>query len=970
MRRGIITFLVAVAALCVNVAFAQEKPILTFGCLSDLHSQMGLINGPVENVRLRGTITNTLSAMKANEKLDLIVLGGDYTSDCTISEENWQRSKDLLVSATRAAFPAGVQTPVIYVDGNHEYEVANFDYLPKPYNAGEYYTTPMKQDIGTLSATDCFYESAPNGSSAPISLLAAYHYVVKGFDFVVLNTGKNYFKSAWDYTYSTESVQWCADKLAEIYAGDPDKTVFFLIHVPFSDSNSISNTNKGMNAGEAATLLKASLAKYPNLIMLYGHDHGKDTAYLRTSTDQRVTHYDTNGKKITENPDVSTSYYIQNYKNQSQYLAYNTASNMGVTTTKTEGTIATSSQVSGTMYISFPAGTDIRYLHCGSGGRFSGNGSLTANSSIYTYKVVDPSAATVVANKVSKIENGGCYVFVALSSAGGYYMLTDEVYGSGADQRMVGIRISATAPGNQITFTVSGSYSPVWKLTDTAAPDPVEVTYSVKNYNTSKYLGFGSWNITTNSSKSVCTFTPSTVTPGAFTIHIDGAEGGNPYLYCGTSGRFSGNESNAVTNSQVELFKVDNPNASTITATRVTAFKGGETYLLVVRRSEGYYMLTNEMYQAGEPGQRMIGQAVTISGGKITYVPGSSSALWTIESDAIPEPVDVTYSVRDYSSSKYLGVDQWNLATKSDKVVCTFTPSTVTAGAFTLHMDGAVGGNSYLYCGTNGRFSGNASSTLANSQVELFKVDNPSAATITGTKVTSFKGGETYLLVMKRTEGYYMLTNEMYQAGTDNQRMIGQPVTISGDKITYVPGSVSALWVVEANEAPQPPAATESFFSSFMGSMRYYSNSIEGDVSVSNSKIVQALMVYVYSDRVELHMKNYGQSGTFGSITINENLTPYVSYRRVTHSEEAKSAVPAFENKTTTGVDASETDAVNVYANAGTIYIKGFSGNVRIYNISGRIIDEINAFETSSVKTEPGIYIVKAGGTVTRVVVQ
>ncbi|MEG1644166.1 MAG: hypothetical protein RR293_08500, partial [Bacteroidales bacterium] len=97
-----------------------------------------------------------------------------------------------------------------------------------------------------------------------------------------------------------------------------------------------------------------------------------------------------------------------------------------------------------------------------------------------------------------------------------------------------------------------------------------------------------------------------------------------------------------------------------------------------------------------------------------------------------------------------------------------------------------------------------------------------------------------------RSEGYYMLTNEMYKSGTSDQRMIGQAVSISNGTITYTQGASSALWAVEAN---LPPVATPSFFSSFMGSMRYYNNSIEGDVSINNSKIVQALMVYVYSDR-------------------------------------------------------------------------------------------------------------------------
>ena len=79
-----------------------------------------------------------------------------------------------------------------------------------------------------------------------------------------------------------------------------------------------------------------------------------------------------------------------------------------------------------------------------------------------------------------------------------------------------------------------------------------------------------------------------------------------------------------------------------------------------------------------------------------------------------------------------------------------------------------------------------------------------------------------------------------------------------------------------------------------MGSMRYYSNSIDGNVGPNDSRIVQAMNVYVYEDRVELRMKNYGESGTINGITINKNLEPYVSYRTVTHSEEVVTAAPAF----------------------------------------------------------------------------
>ena len=272
----------------------EEKPIFTFACLSDLHSQQTLISGNVQSVKLRGTIQKTLDSIKNEENLDLIVLGGDYLSDVTIPLENYYRTRELLVNATRNTFPKDSKTPVIYVNGNHEYEVANFDAVPKNFNAGDYYSTPMKTDIGALADNDCFYEMASNGSSNPVKLLAAYHYVIKGIDFVVLNTGKNFFQSAWNYTYSEESVEWIGKKLAEIYAENPNKTVFFLVHLPFADSNSISSASKGMS-GDSAEMLKSILAQYPNLIMLYGHDHGKDTAYIRENTAQRVTQYDSNG---------------------------------------------------------------------------------------------------------------------------------------------------------------------------------------------------------------------------------------------------------------------------------------------------------------------------------------------------------------------------------------------------------------------------------------------------------------------------------------------------------------------------------------------------------------------------------------------------------------------------------------------------------------------------------------------------
>ena len=566
--------------LTANFKAVSTELLLSFAAISDLHAQQDLITN-ANNIQLRESVTKTLSKIKEEEKnLDLIVLGGDYTSNNAIPYESWEKTRELLINATRGAFN-GTKTPVIYVNGNHEYEVANYNNPPRGYNAGEYYGTPMKTDIGALAEEDdCFYEYAENGTGEAFKLLAAYHYVVKGFDFVVLNAGKKLFTSASDYSYSEESVEWCKEKLAEIYADDANKTVFFLVHIPFSDSNRL-NEGKGMASNDATTLLKSTLAKYPNLVMLYGHDHGGDSAYIRTSTDERVTEYATDGSVYTGEGSANSLYYIQ-------------------------------------------------------------------------------------------------------------------------------------------------------------------------NYNTSKYLGYNSYNLAPiDTQSSDVTIATSTVTDGAFTFHLTGAptdtQGTKSYIHCGGSGRFSGNSGNTDTNQQIKVFKVVDPTAATIRATQVTEITSGGTYMLVASNNgTDYYALTDEMYQNNSSGQRMNGAAVTISEGSIEeYTPGTASVLWTINK--------------------------------------------------------------------------------------------------------------------------------------------------------------------------KPSATDKSFFSSFMGSMRYYNNTIEGTDQLADRNIVQALMVYVYSDRVELKMKNYAQSGTINGITVNQNLTPYVSERTVTHSAEAVTAQPVI---TSTGGEVNVGDEVTVTVEA------------------------------------------------------
>lgn len=350
-------------------ASGSGKPLLTIACLSDIHTQEGWhtttewedkdngIRKPsqIADVAVRESLAEAVNALRQEEQVDVVIVGGDCQSDATIDEEHWRQVRRLMADNLRSVSAAN-NLPVLYVNGNHEYEVANTwgsgasaagtgYYIwrhSRPFNAGEYYEFPMASDNGILAAeTDCFYEEAPNpvllDTERTMPLLAAYHYNIKGFDFVVLNCGKPLFHNSNNYTYSEESVRWVERKLKQIYADDPrhEKTVFFALHIPFGDSNSINtNEDKGMSYDPATHHLKQVLAQYPGLIMLYGHDHGYDNAYIRRNTSQRVTRYDTDGHVMQTADGVNTfdkndvptasyagqSVYLHPYDNATGYL--------------------------------------------------------------------------------------------------------------------------------------------------------------------------------------------------------------------------------------------------------------------------------------------------------------------------------------------------------------------------------------------------------------------------------------------------------------------------------------------------------------------------------------------------------------------------------------------------------------------------------------------------------------------------
>lgn len=717
-KRNFLLFL-TLCFFSISTLAQQEEPLLTIGCISDIHTERSLVEvSNFEDIALRGSYSMAVNKIRQHEKIDVLVMGGDQTSDANLSVAAWEHTRQVIAAEARKAFPTGsTQTPVLYLAGNHEFEVANWDNIPKTYNAGDYYTYPMKEDVGELSDADAFYEEADNGDQPKPRLLAAYHYEIKGFHFVALNCGKYFFRSAWDYQYSIESVRWVAAKLEEICKDDPLKTVFFLIHVPFGDSNSISASSKGMVEGAASKLLKSTLAKYPNLIMLYGHDHGKDTSYSRVASSQRITLYDSNGK------------------------------------------------------------------------------------------VMPTTDATHV------------------------------------DAEPLG-------------------------------PNPeVAETMKCKVYNpaSEKYLSWDSNNLCTAGTPTTLSLIPGGKT---FRLHFDEDSNGES-LHIGSNGYWSKGSA-----SDLYIYQLTTePSSSSMKGDLVETPQYGQRYLIVGEKDGSYYALSNGLYNGGSSSQRMTRTKVTLSStkAKLTLTKADENLVWTLLN-----PVNEEYEVclRSYANNRYLGFNQYNLSVQTAENLCRIISTDAAKSQFALYVEGSgsESNGNYIYSSTEGRFSANSTQM----PTFFYRVTEFAEDSIRAELCSDPYMPGQYIVVeqnAKDNTAYYALTNSSYGSGT-SYRLQGLLVQPSEGYVAIAASKRTAVWTVCE---PTPPTYGEpSFISAFMGSTRYYYNTIDpGDMPIETPNIVQGMMVYVYPDRVEMHMKNYNLTGTFNGITVNPYLKPYITYRRV-----------------------------------------------------------------------------------------
>lgn len=759
-----------------------EKPLVTIACLSDVHAMNSMLtpsSGLIKDVTVRSSFIQTLRQMKEQEDVDIIVLGGDCQSDKTIAEANSMQVRRVINNVTRDVFAEGKAKNVLWVTGNHDYEVANYDDIPKPYCAGDFYRFPMKDDVGILADTDLFYEDADNGTLGTQTLLAAFHYRLCGLDFIILNCGKNFWKSAWDYTYSPESAQWVKEKLDEIYADDPNRTVFFCLHIPFPDSNSL-NSGKGMNTGPAYTTLKSAFCEHPNLIMLYGHDHGKDGAYTREKTSQRVTRYDINGNVIST---------------------------------------------------------------------------------------------------------------------------TDEKHVEGP-----------------IIPNEEGEYPAIYKK------------MQICSTHDNTYLGFGEYNLSTVTTASVCVISRNS---GQYTYSIKPdatpPSGCGQFILSSSSGRYSGNGNPL----PLYFYKVEDIDAKTLTLTRDAIPENGGYYVIVGQNSKDtstYYALTNEHYKDDSSSQRLLGFKFTnlkngVPAPSVTIAKSTlARSIWQFKDAETKTETSVTLYIRSKQDGTYMGYNAYNLTTLEQPAASIFK-NTEGNEYYSIIVNGS---DKYLFSSTGGRFSGNSVAAVT----YIYKVTGEEDGKVTLQRGATPEPGGTYMFVgqnAKDASTWYAVTNEHYSDCNSSQRLIGKQITTLEDGIPAATLVMNAsdvetsLWLLE--EKPEAKEGEGSFFSAFMGSMRYYYNSIDTGDPSDMPTVVQALMVYVYPDRVVLSMKNYNQTGMLQGITINKELATYTSYRPVTLYSKPNNII--------TGMNRIESFEVK---------------QPKVYDLGGRLCQP-------SEKLHPGVYI-------------
>ncbi|MBR5721972.1 MAG: metallophosphoesterase, partial [Clostridia bacterium] len=267
----------------------SNEPFFVFVATSDLHVDYGVqkFDPPIR--------PSTLDAFEDIKALNVNVMAllGDLTSNTTgkgITAKTYDAVITTITENAKAAVSSG---RVLFVDGNHDFVAGG-----TKFNSGNYIKY-MTETCGEF--VDSIYqqnidEYVDEGDEGTIEHVLGFHYVIDGVDIIGINTPYEGGDKHSDYYYYPESMEWLDRMLEKIGA---DKTVIVLGHYPLRDSNNMYSPVKGASdTYDTDRRMHSILAKYPNSIYLYGHDHGGPK--IKNNVTERMTFYDSDGKVCGE----------------------------------------------------------------------------------------------------------------------------------------------------------------------------------------------------------------------------------------------------------------------------------------------------------------------------------------------------------------------------------------------------------------------------------------------------------------------------------------------------------------------------------------------------------------------------------------------------------------------------------------------------------------------------------------------
>ena len=257
----------------------MEKKLTVF-CYTDIHNQSSMLDLPT--VLRTSAVIAAEDAVREFGKADVTLVGGDNVSDYPY----WNRSAwlpkenflDLKAKLVRCMAATARDEKVLYVAGNNDMILGDIGGDSwKPYNTTEFYFTgPMKDTLGELSPEECLMTTSEK-KPWEYPYLDAFHYVIRGVDFIGINIDPNTAYDSHEGHYTDETLRWLKAKLDEI---DPDgnRLIFVVGHLSAACYPKGGELYESMINGNRE-LFYESLNGHRNLFYLYGHVHGEKYVY-------------------------------------------------------------------------------------------------------------------------------------------------------------------------------------------------------------------------------------------------------------------------------------------------------------------------------------------------------------------------------------------------------------------------------------------------------------------------------------------------------------------------------------------------------------------------------------------------------------------------------------------------------------------------------------------------------------------